>query len=547
MGIPSYFSYIVRNYINIIKNVKTTHIDVDYFYLDSNSIIYDIIKINKGLITKEKIIIGVIQKISEYIKEISPKKLVYIAFDGVAPIAKLEQQRQRRYKSSYQCKMMKTMKCDTTSVVEEWNTSQITPGTQFMDELNKEVKSYFENPTIQLLLNVESIIVSTSMEEGEGEHKVFHYMRSLTEHIQNNMTHVIYGLDADLIMLSINHLPIFPKIYLFRETPEFIKSISNELEPNDHYFMDINELANMILLMNMNTKKDAVASSKKCHFVYDYIFICFFLGNDFMPHFPSVNIRTGGIDKLLSAYKETQMDTNLTDGKVIHWDNLLNMLSWLSKKEEKMLVDEMKLRDKKERYSRDIPEDTIENKWRKIDNIPTYERELEKYIEPSKDGWQTRYYRSLFQIKSKYMKERIPEIVLNYMEGLEWTMRYYTGDCIDWTWRYRYSYPPLLSDIVKYGKESISKIRFHRETKAVSEMVQLCYVMPKSGLEYLPIQLKSYLLKNHEDLYPENCEFVWAFCRYFWESHAHLPDISIDLIEEVVSKYFTSFKQKKEM
>ena len=110
--------------------------------------------------------------------------------------------------------MMKTMKCDTTSVVEEWNTSQITPGTQFMDELNKEVKSYFENPTIQLLLNVESIIVSTSMEEGEGEHKVFHYMRSLTEHIQNNMTHVIYGLDADLIMLSINHLPIFPKIYL---------------------------------------------------------------------------------------------------------------------------------------------------------------------------------------------------------------------------------------------------------------------------------------------------------------------------------------------
>jgi 5'-3' exoribonuclease 1 len=531
MGIPSYFSYIVRNYPSIIKSVKTTNILVDYFYLDSNSIIYDIVKSNEHPF-KEKIIIDkVIQKICDYIKIISPKKLAYIAFDGVAPIAKLEQQRQRRYKSSYQCNLINNLNAKKTI---EWNTCQITPGTLFMNELNRQIQSYFQNPRVLLSLEVDSIIVSTSVEEGEGEHKIYHYMRNLSTTIQKETTHVIYGLDADLIMLSINHLPMIPKIYLFRETPEFIKSVSNELEPNERYFMDINELADKIVHLNM--KKECILSSLV---KYDYIFICFFLGNDFMPHFPSMNIRTGGIDKLLNAY--TQKNIHLTDGKNIDWDNLFTMLSLLSKREQQMFVDEMRLRDKKEMYCKNIPEDTVENKWRKIDNIPTYERDVEKYIDPKREGWQKRYYHALFQIKSKDMNTAIPDIVLNYLEGLEWTMKYYMGDCVDWTWRYRYSYPPLLEDLVKYGKGCIPKIQFKQNTKAVSSLVQLCYVMPHSGLEYIPSQIKHQLLTKHRELYPDECEFIWAFCRYFWESHAQLPEIPMELIEKIVVQY----KKKK--
>ena len=49
-------------------------------------------------------------------------------------------------------------------------------------------------------------------------------------------------------MLSINHLPISQNIYLFRETPHFIKSINSELEPDESYIIDIPELAKIITL-----------------------------------------------------------------------------------------------------------------------------------------------------------------------------------------------------------------------------------------------------------------------------------------------------------
>jgi len=542
MGIPSYFSYIVRNYPHIIRRFNTYELLVDCLYLDSNSIIYDAVKSQKCQSTTKSIIDDVIEKISIYIKTISPKKLVYIAFDGVAPIAKLEQQRQRRYKSWYQCKIMSSIKKTTikTTVTKdivdivdivEWNTCQITPGTQFMDELNRQVRDHFENPNIISSFQVDSIIVSTSAEQGEGEHKIFHHIRNLSN---SDYTHIVYGLDADLIMLSINHLPKSPKIYLFRETPEFIKSIRQDLEPNETYLMDINELTN-IITNDMNDRTICAVTTNR---IYDYIFLCFFLGNDFMPHFPALNIRTGGIDKLLNAYRSTigKKPIVLTDGRIIYWENVMILVKWLSINEKTFFIDEVLLRNKKERNGHNIPEDTVENKWRKIENIPTYDRELEKYIEPNKDGWERRYYKVLFQMKSKDMESQIPEVVINYVEGLEWTMRYYTGDCIDWTWKYKYSYPPLLCDILKYGDKSITKIRFKEDTSSVSELVQLCYVVPRSGFVFLPMKLQKYLSK-YDELYPENCEFIWAFCRYFWESHAVLPELPMSFIEEIIAEY----------
>jgi len=238
MGIPSYFSYIVKNHSNIIKKYNGNNdIKINNFYLDCNSIIYDAIhNIDFSKIEKNQykfIIDYVIKKIDSYIDLIKPNENIIIAFDGVAPVAKLEQQRQRRFKSSYQNKISKKIFKD--SKPDSWNTAAITPGTEFMKILNEQIqKNYDNNKKYDNL----KIIVSTSQQYGEGEHKIFKYIRDYPdEHFDK--TSVIYGLDADLIMLSINHLPICKNIFLFRETPEFIKSINSDLEPNETYLMYI--------------------------------------------------------------------------------------------------------------------------------------------------------------------------------------------------------------------------------------------------------------------------------------------------------------------
>ena len=527
MGIPSYFSYIVKNHIEIIKKLVKQQMKIHNLYMDCNSIIYDAVRSIDSLEclpNQNKIIINrVVTKIEEYIALIGPKSIVYIAFDGVAPVAKLEQQRTRRYKSWFQNEMTKTLFNKTGS--EHWNTSAITPGTAFMSELNDSIYNHFSDAS---KYGVDRLIVSTSNIVGEGEHKIFQYIRDNPD-MHSAQTSVVYGLDADLIMLSINHLPISRNIYLFRETPEFIKSIDASLEPNETYLMDIPLLADIITHDMNNGMSSMVHNNNR---VYDYIFLCFFLGNDFMPHFPAINIRTGGVDKMLNAYKATIGNTNecLTDGKTIYWKNVRKVIAFLVDMEDKYIQNEMKLRDKREKYK--YPTDTPEKKYLKFEAIPTYERELEKYINPFKNGWQQRYYKSLFKVDRD--EERCKQISINYLQGLEWTMKYYTTGCPDWRWCYQYNYPPLLQDLLKYIPYFDTSFIKPNNFNAVSPLTQLCYVLPKQSLHMLPKPIYNKLMDGHPEWYPTDCEFVWAYSKYFWESHVELPVLDIGEVEELV-------------
>ena len=182
---------------------------------------------------------------------------------------------------------------------------------------------------------------------------------------------------------------------------------------------------------------------------------------------------------------------------------------------------------------RHIPCETNKEKEEKFQLIPIKEREIEKYINPGTNGWEERYYKMLFDIEIDDNRRR--EICINYLEGLEWTIKYYTNGCPDWRWTYKYNYSPLISDLYKYVPYFDTE--FITENKpAVSEFVQLCYVLPRNSLTLLPENIYNKLLKEHGDWYKLDYEFQWSFCKYFWESHVIMPHIDINKLEEIVSQ-----------
>lgn len=511
MGIPSYFSYIIKNHPTTIKKHGVIK-NISNFYLDSNSIIYDALQNIefKENVTKyeNELIAYVIKKIQELIKTIKPSKKVLIAFDGVAPIAKLQQQKTRRYKSMYINKIIDKLEINTDN---KWDKTAITPGTKFMAKLGLKIAKKFSTN--------KRIIVSATDEEGEGEHKIFNFIRTNPEKHLTETT-IIYGLDADLIMLCLNNMDVCPNIYIYRETPEFIKSLDNNFEPNVLYCMDIKEFSNAIV------KEIGGNENNKNSIISDYIFICFFLGNDFMPHFPSLNIRTNGINLLMTAYHNTIsfQKKNLLHNGEICWKNLKEMIIWLVDNEEENLLKEYRIREKwsNKFYNCSTKEEIL----KKIDNIPTQIRTNEQFIDPHNEGWEQRYYINLFDTEPS--DKFINKLSTNYLEGLEWVYKYYTKGCPDWNWKYNYHYPPLLSDLVNFIPHWNTTMIEPNNNKSIPPIVQLSYVIPKDSFNLLPKNIGKILFEKYDDFYPEDPKIHWAFCKYFWEAHIDFIDIDID-------------------
>ena len=575
MGIPSYFSYIIKNYSNIIRNLymlRSDRVAFQHLYMDCNSIIYDVFRqlemdhpelLADTQVLEDRIIRGTIDKISEYIELIRPSKTVFIAFDGVAPFAKMDQQRNRRYKGAVLAKMISTLNNTTTTSCRNsntnpphsgWSTSNITPGTQFMAKLSKRVAKTFQK--METHYKTERIIVSASDECGEGEHKMYQHMRNQTNgsNHKTDDTVAVYGLDSDLIMLSIFHCRLYQNIYIFRETPEFIKSsISVPEDPDRPFdqndpkapkpcsFMDIRQLSSAIL----TEMQCGVPDNQR---IFDYVFLCFFLGNDFLPHFPSLNIRTTGIDTLMDTYRRLigcKADRFFIARDMrIQWQWVSLFITELAKNEHDHILAEYDLRSKWSK--RKWPVGTLEERDNTFNSVPVIYRAEEEYICPRERGWEGRYYKSLFRdhlmqtqtiSSSQNIRGLSNNVCLNYLEGLEWVFKYYTMDCPHWRWKYQYHYPPLLVDLCKHipNKPQDQDYAFIK-SDALSATpfipaVQLAYVLPTSNHGLLPTKVQELLKSKHGELFPVEFDFQWAFCRYFWETHVKLPEISKTTLE----------------
>jgi 5'-3' exonuclease len=483
--------------------------------------------------------------------KLKPDGRVFIAFDGVAPLAKLDQQRNRRYMTAFQASLDSNSGTSASgSASMKWNTSAITPGTDFMTLLGTTIKTRFNKPAE---FGLQQIIVSASDDAGEGEHKIYEYIRNDPLYHKDTCT-VIYGLDADLIMLTLNHLHISENMFLFRETPEFIKSIDKTLNPNEMYVLDIPLFAKSIIAEMTKVQAvqaPALASEAQVlamhsspltkDVLFDYIFMCFFLGNDFLPHFPALNIRTSGIQRLIDTYNHifAGKKESLTKNREIIWKNVRLFITSLAENELDYIKTEYIQREKMSKqsmYSNFNKNNNDKNKPAEDENLrlPTKERSLELYINPNEGGWESRYYNCLFNIRID--DDRRQEICTNYLEGLEWTMKYYSTGCADWRWSYNYYYPPLLSDLIKYVPYFDKTFIPAKPKNPVSPLVQLSYVLPPVSMDLLPPKLKEALVKEEPDWYVGNYNFLWAFCTFFWEAHVDLPHIALDRLEQIVAK-----------
>ena len=538
MGIPSYFTHIVKSHRKIIKEYKKDNLTVDNFYLDSNSIIYDCFNVllknddNNNITNSsfEKLLIqNIIIKIEDYINIISPNKCVYITFDGVAPLAKLSQQRSRRYKSWFQKKTLERLIGKKNNIT--WNAAAITPGTEFMDMLTQKIKKHFNTKKNLKKFKIDVMLISSSDEIGEGEHKIFKYIRDNKTYHETTTT-IIYGLDADLIMLALNHINIAPNLYLYRETPHFIQTIDNTLLPNNTYLIDINKFSTCLkneLIFNFKLN-----SNKNC--ICDYVFICFMLGNDFLPHFPALNIRTTGIDTLIDNYYNCcQKYSNfelISKNNRINWRNFREFIGLLVENEYDLIIQEYNKRRKIIKHKN--PPEGVHEIEDKLLKLPLIYRDLEEYINPFEKGWESRYYKELFDIDID--DERCKQICNNYLEGLEWTLKYYSGDCADWEWKYKYSYPPLLKDLYKYISYFDTEYITNSSSIPISPLVQLSYVLPRSCLYLLPKEVVDKIGEERIEMwYKDDNDFIWAYCKYFWEAHVIMPNIDINELKLILS------------
>ena len=551
MGIPYYFSYLIRNHSLIISKLQFLNNNIHNLFLDCNSLIYDSLNFKdfQNKVQFEKYIIeNVIIKIETIIKAINPSESIYIAFDGVPPFAKISQQKNRRYTSAYQSNLFKN------DVV--WDSCAITPGTLFMADLNNAISLHFENNKFYNSSNKPlNIILTLSNEPGEGEHKLFEYIR-LSNNIANKNS-VIYGMDADLIMLSLNHLKYTQNIYLYRETPVFISSLDNSLSENEKYIININLLGNIIyreitndIIMNSDTPdwlREAqftmdISFNKTYNTgfynkIEDYIFICFLLGNDFLPHFPALNIRLNGFTILLECYKKLFGNNDfLINNNTINWHNFKKYIKAIAENEETFIKEVYTIREKQGRKF--YTENSEEEIMFKFSCTPSWERNIETFINPYEEDWIHRYYYSLLSINSNKLdyNKNIENLCTNYLETLQWVYSYYSSSCKNWTLNFKYNYPPLLTDLYSYIPYFNSEFVIIENNDIINDKLLLCHVLPKKSLGLLPSKIHNYLLNNYEYLYKEDYNIVYAFCKYFYEGHVIFPEFNVDEFNNAIKK-----------
>jgi len=495
MGIPVYFKTLVSEYSDTILN-KDKYNDINSLFFDLNCLIHPSVR---GLTDEDEMITKILSDITKLIEYTGVKKLVYIAIDGIAPKGKMKQQRQRRFKSALERKY---------SSDNSWNTNAISPGTYFMSKLNEALKAFIKTLKIKTIL-------SDSDERGEGEHKILHYIKE--NELSNKIC--IYGLDADLIMLSL--VSGKEDIVLLRERTEY----NIEKTDNEYIYLKIDPLKDHII------QSLDIENADKSQIINDYIFICFLLGNDFMNHIPSLNLRYGGHDLLLRVYSDLQKRYQgyfqLIDHKqpdLLHMTFFKEFIQEISLKEKETMRKIFSIRERQSKkiqnqYHNDFQnlkeylmeshqgESQIPEKRLSLEDIYRYQRDSLSDPEDNKKMIENLPILYSFGERKEYNEMKYNDkLCEDYMKSLLWTTHYYFDKCCDWRFSTEYNEAPLTEHLFRYITNH--KIELEHNNTEFSNYEQLSYIFPKDShhLHKHDIVSKDYQMMIH-----------LSFHRYLWE------------------------------
>jgi 5'-3' exonuclease len=476
----------------------------------------------------EQIFCKIIEHTMTQIVEIcKPNNLLYIAIDGVAPLAKIQQQRKRRYMTAYRNKAILKWKEKHNISTTNWDSNIITPGTSFMMELDKYLESYFKDKKFSF-----EVVVSGSEQKGEGEHKIFNYIKESKKH---DGIDVIYGLDADLIMLCLTCDQ--SNLYLMREQ-NLIDDSNND---TSFKFLEIDGLRIAVAQYMMTQQSSA--------FMLDYVAICLFLGNDFLPSISFLKIKNKGVQILIDIYKQTHFDmpndTFIIEKKGKYSINKTFLLKFLENLAQ--IEDREMLRIHTEWANNKIPSLRQSNSLLDsfVESLESYphtsprKTEILKSIDIMNPKWRNFYYETIF---NNHDTTFINTIASTYISGIDWVVDYYMNKTHNNKWMYDYGYAPSINDIYMtlytnmYSSQSQQSSSVPYPDIELHSNAQLLMVIPPSSFNILPCNLQK-LVKNTliSYLFPENFQIEVYLKTFLWECCPKLPSIKVREVMSIVT------------